>query len=53
MCFPQGLGRELLARKFGQPVDLVVFGDTHYDLVCYYDGLLLVNPGSATYTKFG
>ena len=49
LCFPAGSGRELLARKFGQPVDLVVFGDTHYELVCYYDGLLLINPGSATY----
>ena len=49
LCFPPGRGRELLARKFGQPVDLVIFGDTHYELVCYYDGLLLINPGSATY----
>ncbi len=49
LCFPSGSGRELLARKFGQPVDLVVFGDTHYELVCYYDGVLLINPGSATY----
>ncbi len=49
LCFPPGSGRELLARKFGQPVDVVVFGDTHYELVCYYDGLLLINPGSATY----
>ena len=49
LCFPPGSVRELVARKFGQPVDLVVFGDTHYELVCYYDGLLLINPGSATY----
>ena len=49
LCFPPGSGRDLLARKFGQPVDMVVFGDTHYELVCYYDGLLLINPGSATY----
>ena len=49
LCFPPGGGRELLARKFGQLVDLVIFGDTHYELVCYYDGLLLINPGSATY----
>lgn len=45
----QGRGRELLARKFGQPVDVVVFGDTHQELVCWYDGVLLVNPGSPTY----
>ena len=41
--------RELLAKKFGQQVDVVVFGDTHEELVCYCDGVLLVNPGSPTY----
>ena len=40
--------RELLAKKFGQQVDVVVFGDTHEELICYCDGLLLVNPGSPT-----
>jgi putative phosphoesterase len=49
LTFPPGPGRELLARKFGQPVDVVVFGDTHQELVCWYDGVLLVNPGSPTY----
>lgn len=49
LSFPPGSGRELLARKFGQPVDVVVFGDTHQELVCWYDGVLLVNPGSPTY----
>jgi hypothetical protein len=49
LSFPPGPGRELLARKFGQPVDVVVFGDTHQELVCWYDGVLLVNPGSPTY----
>ena len=47
--FPPGRGRETLARKFGQPVDVVAFGDTHRELVCYHDGVLLVNPGSPTY----
>ena len=47
--FPEGRGREILARKFGQPVDIVVFGDTHHELVCYHDGVLLINPGSPTY----
>ena len=32
-----------------EPVGLVVFGDTHYEVVCHYDGVLLVNPGSPTY----
>lgn len=49
LSFPPGSGRELLARKFKQPVDVVVFGDTHRELICYYDGVLLVNPGSPTY----
>ena len=47
--FPPGSGREILARKFREPVDIVVFGDTHQELVCLNDGVLLVNPGSPTY----
>ena len=47
--FPSGGTRELLAKKFGQQVDVVVFGDTHEELICYCDGVLLVNPGSPTY----
>ena len=47
--FPGGLARELLARKFHQPVDIVLFGDTHEELVCLCDGVLLINPGSPTY----
>ena len=41
--------RELLRRKFGEPVDVVAFGDTHEELVCWWDGVLLINPGSPTY----
>ena len=47
--FPPGPARGTLARKFHQPVDIVVFGDTHEELICYRDGVLLVNPGSPTY----
>ena len=47
--FPLSGTRELLAKKFGQQVDVVVFGDTHEELICYCDGVLLVNPGSPTY----
>lgn len=47
--FPPGDGGLLLAKKFGQPVDVVIFGDTHEELVCHWDGVLLVNPGSPTY----
>ena len=49
LVFPQGRASDLLARKFGQPVDVVVFGDTHEELVCWYDGALFINPGSPTY----
>ena len=37
-----------LERKFGGPVDIVVFGDTHVALVESFRGVLLVNPGSPT-----
>jgi putative phosphoesterase len=47
--FPQPPINDLLAKKFGRPVDVVFFGDTHEELICYYDGVLFVNPGSPTY----
>ena len=49
LVFPQPGTRELLDRKFGQRVDVVLFGDTHRELVWRFDGVLLVNPGSPTY----
>ncbi len=49
LVLPQGSGSELLARKFGAAVDVVLFGDTHEELVCWWDGVLLLNPGSPTY----
>ncbi len=36
-------------RKFQQPVDVVIFGDTHEELIRLRDGVLVVNPGSPTY----
>lgn len=51
--FPPGRARDILARKFHQPVDVVVFGDTHEELICFRDGVLLVNPGSPTYPGRG
>jgi len=33
---------------FGKPVDIVVCGDTHIDAIETIDGVLFVNPGSAT-----
>jgi len=40
---------ELLARKFGAPVDVVAFGDTHEELVLEREGVLFINPGSPTF----
>ena len=47
--FPEGDPDELMAKKFGQPVNAVIFGDTHHELIQQYGGVLLVNPGSPTY----
>ena len=49
LVLPEGRAAELLARKFGEAVDVVAFGDTHEELVCWWEGVLLVNPGSPTY----
>ena len=49
LVLPETGAEQLLSRKFGQPVDVVVFGDTHEELICNYDGKLLINPGSPTY----
>ena len=49
LVLPEGKAAETLARKFGQPIDVVLFGDTHEELVCHWDGVLMVNPGSPTY----
>ena len=49
LILPQGQAAETLRKKFGQPVDVVLFGDTHEELICHWDGVLMVNPGSPTY----
>ena len=49
LILPEGQAAEILRRKFGQPVDVVLFGDTHEELICRWDGVLMVNPGSPTY----
>ena len=49
LVLPEAQGKELLRRKFGQPVDVLLFGDTHHPLILDLDGALLVNPGSPTY----
>ena len=40
---------KLLQKKFGGEVDVVVFGDTHEEMVEWREGVLFVNPGSPTY----
>ena len=49
LVLEDGRASETLSRKFGEPVDVVLFGDTHEELVCHWDGVLIVNPGSPTY----
>ena len=39
----------LLQKKFRGAVDVVVFGDTHEELIEWQEGVLFVNPGSPTY----
>ncbi|MGD9890097.1 MAG: metallophosphoesterase [Dehalococcoidia bacterium] len=46
LAFPDVPMHDILASKFGQPVDIVAFGGTHRDMVGQYQGVLLVNPGS-------
>lgn len=49
LAYPDAGLAALLARKFGGAVDVVVFGDTHEELVEWRDDILFVNPGSPTY----
>ena len=49
LVLPEGQAADTLAAKFGERVDVVLFGDTHEELVCRWDGALMVNPGSPTY----
>ena len=44
--FPPGAVQDLMTQKFGQPVDMVCFGDTHEEYVGWYQGMLFLNPGS-------
>ena len=49
LMLEEGKAAGLLAAKFGRPVDVVLFGDTHEELVCSWDEVLIINPGSPTY----
>ncbi len=45
---PQYSIEKVMARNFGKPVDVIVFGDTHVAVVERHNGILMVNPGSPT-----
>ena len=49
LVWPQSGLKALLQKKFGGEVDVVLFGDTHEEMVERKDGVLFVNPGSPTY----
>ena len=49
LVLPKDNGREIMARKFKQEVDVVLYGDTHEEIVTYWDGVMIMNPGSPTY----
>ena len=49
LVLPEGRAEDTLSRKFGEPVDIVLFGDTHEEVVCRWDRTLIINPGSPTY----
>ena len=49
LVLPDVNGRELMARKFKEPVDVVLFGDTHEEVIMHWDGVMIMNPGSPTY----
>ena len=49
LVLPEGQANAVLAAKFGRPVDVVLFGDTHEELICRWDEALIINPGSPTY----
>lgn len=40
---------EILRKKFRADIDVVVFGDTHEEIVDTQQGILFVNPGSPIY----
>ncbi|MBN1946003.1 MAG: metallophosphoesterase family protein [Bradymonadales bacterium] len=49
---PDGIERRVLAAFADEPVDAIVFGHTHTPLVKRVNGVLLVNPGSATDSRW-
>ncbi|GIS94072.1 MAG: hypothetical protein CM1200mP22_13090 [Dehalococcoidia bacterium] len=39
LILPDDNGREVMARKFKEPVDVVLFGDTHEEIIMDWDGV--------------
>lgn len=39
---------EIIERQFGQPLDIVIVGDTHSAMIERHEGVLIINPGSPT-----
>lgn len=49
---PGGLALgDVLAEKFGGPVDIVAYGGSHRAAAVYAQGVMFVNPGSPNYPK--
>jgi uncharacterized protein len=46
LCFPSFSPGQVGPSMFGGPVDVVVFGGTHQDVIAHTGGILFVNPGS-------
>jgi uncharacterized protein len=50
LILPDNLSvQQILKRKFGSKLDIVVFGDTHEEIIDTQQGVLFVNPGSPLY----
>jgi len=49
LAFPPRPVEEILVSKFGRPVDVVAWANTHTPSVFSREGVLFVNPGSPNY----
>jgi putative phosphoesterase len=48
---PEGDLSQALQTIFNKPVDIVIFGHTHYPIIEEYQGILMINPGSPSLPK--
>ncbi|HLF06164.1 MAG TPA: metallophosphoesterase family protein [Thermoplasmata archaeon] len=49
LAFPDTPTRDVVSSKFGRPVDVVAWANTHSPSVLSREGVLFVNPGSPNY----